>query len=225
MKNPNFKNANILRLLAKQEQTIENSPDEVVRQQQIIENHWKKYKKRHDRIGDWLKETVDLGKVKKVLEIGGRENPYSHLFGSEIDYKNLDLGFESENTIIADITNCPEIESNCYDLVLSVDVFEHIHSPWLAGQEITRILKPGGISFHSTLFSWRYHPCPKDYFRYTPEALKHIFKDLNCIYSMFDDVERRRNIIGKGNNKIKADAFGGWRENWRVTYAGEKPAQ
>ena len=39
--------------------------------------------------------------------------------------------------------------------------------PWLAAAEIARILKPGGLAITHTLFSWRNHPCPIDYWRFS----------------------------------------------------------
>lgn len=54
--------------------------------------------------------------------------------------------------IIGDITKCPQIPDNTYDMVFSIDVFEHINKPWLAAKEIVRILKPGGVSYHIAPF-------------------------------------------------------------------------
>ena len=50
-----------------------------------------------------------------------------------------------------------------------------------------------------------------------------LFRDLELVRSDFDTVERRRNLLGKGRYKLTPDEFGGWRENWRVFYAGVKP--
>lgn len=185
---------------------------------------YKKYGLRHDRISNVLLDVYKKSEINAmdILEIGGRLNPHKGLFSDEVKYSNLDLSKTDENVLVGDITACPQIPDNSFDVVLSVDVFEHINKPWLAASEITRILRPGGLSFHSTLFAWRYHPCPQDFFRYTPDGLKSLFCDLDCVLGEFDGTERRRNIVGNGKNKMVPDAFGGWRENWRVHYAGIK---
>ena len=159
-----------------------------------------------------------------MLEIGGRENPRKDAFKA-FDYFALDLAEHPKSTVpveVGDITDCKHIPDGSYDFIFSLDVFEHIHQPFMAGSEITRLLRPGGVSVHSTLFSWRYHPCPGDYFRYTPEGLKALFPDLVCLGADFDYTERRRNIIGKHGNRMAPDKLGGWRENVRVNYAGLK---
>jgi SAM-dependent methyltransferase len=125
--------------------------------------------------------------------------------------------------LCGDISSCPEIPSGGFDAIISVDLLEHVREPWLAAKEITRLLRPGGVTYHSTLFAWRYHPCPVDYWRYTPDALRFLFADLRCLDAGFDVVERRRNLLGKGQFRLTPDAFGGWRENWRVHFAGAKP--
>ncbi len=180
--------------------------------------------KRHDRIGDLIEGFFrEQGLASgAVLEIGGRDNPYRERF-SQYAYTNLDLGETGPNVLIGDITDCPHIDDASFDAIISVDVFEHINRPWLAAKEIGRLLKPGGLCYHSTLFSWRYHPCPIDYWRFTPEALRFLFADLEHIDSGFDDLERRRNIMGRDSTKLTPDAFGGWRENWRLHHAGKKP--
>jgi SAM-dependent methyltransferase len=188
-----------------------------------LENHYQSFPARSQRIGEHIQTMLGNSGVTggRILEIGGRANPYRETFPN-FEYVCLDLEVTEPGVIKGDITNCPELESNSFDAVISVDVFEHIREPWLAAPEIIRILRPGGFTYHSTLFSWRYHPCPVDYWRYTPEALMFLFKDLRVMRSEFDTVERRRNLIGKGRRRIDPDAFGGWRENWRVYYAGVK---
>ncbi|MFC7292962.1 class I SAM-dependent methyltransferase [Hirschia litorea] len=180
---------------------------------------------RQERVVQKISEVLESQGLKegRMLEIGGRENPLGRFFPN-FECMNMDLANTGENVVIGDITGCPEIESESFDVIISFDVFEHINRPWLAANEITRLLKPGGITFHSTLWSWRYHPCPIDYWRFSPDALEFLFNDLEPLLKEFDSVERRRNILGRGKYKVKADAIGGWRENWRVNFGGRKPS-
>jgi SAM-dependent methyltransferase len=201
----------------------EDSADAKLLAMEQLETYYKRFPVRHERIGDHMKTLMAGAGVSggRLLEIGGRANPHADRFEG-FEYVALDLTETGPGVIKGDITNCPEIESNSFDAVVSVDVFEHIREPWLAANEIIRLLRPGGFTYHSTLFSWRYHPCPVDYWRYTPDALRFLFKDLECLRADFDPLERRRNLIGRGKNRVVPDAFGGWRENWRVFYAGVK---
>lgn len=190
-----------------------------------LENAWKNALVRDERINAHLRELLRRSGVSggRVLEIGGRMHPRGHVFGAAFAYLNLDLEHSDENTVVGDITHCPEIADGSYDVVLSVDVFEHIDRPWLAAAEIARILAPGGLAYTSTLFSWRYHPCPIDFWRYTPEALAFLFGDLDTLEQGFDLTERRRDVRKKAkHDPMPLDALGGWRENVRVFHAGVK---
>lgn len=159
-----------------------------------------------------------------VLEIGAESRSRSPLFDkTRFTYTNTDLA-PGHGVLVADITNCPQIDDESYDVIVSFDVFEHIDRPWLAGSEITRLLRPGGVVFTTTVFSWRYHPDPIDYWRFTPAGLTLLFADLECLYAGWDGAERRRNVRAKGRRtELAADALGGWRESWRVTHIGRKP--
>lgn len=192
-----------------------------------LERGWRDAPVRDERINDHLLALVRRAGITggAVLEIGGRQHPRGRVFGPGFSYVNLDLEHSDETTIVGDITDCPEIADGTYDVVLSVDVFEHVDRPWLAAAEIARILKPGGLAYTSTLFSWRYHPCPIDYWRYTPDALEFLFADLITFDKGFDLTERRRDLRKKAkDDPMPIDALGGWRENVRVHHAGRKRA-
>ncbi len=194
-----------------------------------LAERWQTAPVRDDRINTHLSGLINRAGLTSgaVLEVGGRLHPRGHVFGPAFSYVNLDLTHSDERTVVGDITRCPEIPDASYDVVLSVDVFEHLDRPWLAAAEIIRILKPGGLAYTSTLFSWRYHPCPIDYWRYTPEALAFLFSGLIVLDNGFDLTERRRDIRKKAKaDPMALDALGGWRENVRVFHAGQKrPAQ
>lgn len=188
---------------------------------------WKDAPVRDERIDDHLRLMLDEAGVTggRVLEIGGRGRPRGAVFDPErFAYANLDLVDTGPGTVIGDITRCPEIPDASYDVILSVDVFEHIDRPWLAGENIVRLLRPGGLAYTSTLFSWRYHPCPIDFWRYTPEALAFLMPGLETLDQGFDLTERRRDVRKKSaHDPMALDAFGGWRENVRVFHAGRRP--
>jgi SAM-dependent methyltransferase len=204
------------------------TPEQRLAELDALENSWRSALVRDDRINAHLAGLLERAGVKggKVLEIGGRMHPRGHVFGPSFSYVNLDLEHSDENTVVGDITDCKDIADGSYDVVLSVDVFEHIDRPWLAAAEISRILAPGGLSYTSTLFSWRYHPCPIDFWRYTPEALEFLFGELIMLDKGFDLTERRRDVRKKAKvDPMPLDALGGWRENVRVFHAGLKPAR
>lgn len=170
-----------------------------------------------------------------VLEIGGHRLAKCaiDLFPApRFAYHDLNLtASDIPETIIADITDCAAVIPDAsFDVVFSSDVFEHIDRPWLAAQEIARILRPGGLAITHTLFSWRNHPCPIDYWRYSAECLEFLFADLTCLEKGYDLSERRVDQPGfwtSGADSVPLDHLGGWREHWSVycvSFKGDAPA-
>lgn len=208
------------------DRVVSPSAADTLRQAQAEKQLWQEELPRGERVEHLARTLLEqVGCTSgTMLEIGGRLNPRQAAFPA-FTYHALDLknapGADVE-VMVGDITHCPQIPDESYDFIFSLDVFEHIDRPWLAGQEITRLLKPGGVAFHSTLFSWRYHPCPIDYWRFSAEGLKSLFPGLECLHADFDFTERRRDLRGRDGNLIECDALGGWRENVRVNYAGLK---
>lgn len=60
-----------------------------------------------------------------------------------------------------------------FDFVLSDQVLEHVEGdPQQAIDECRRVLKPGGIALHTTCFINPVHGSPKDFWRFTSDALR-----------------------------------------------------
>jgi SAM-dependent methyltransferase len=171
------------------------------------------------------------GKQGRFLDVGGGAGLY-HQYAGPLEFFVLDLGPpEGERMIRADICSCPEVPSGSFDIAFSHNTFEHIAEPWLAAGEMGRLLKPGGLAIVVTCFSWRYHPVPGDYFRFSHAALELIFErhgGLETVSSGYDLRQRREDRRGgklaNGLDRLPIDELGGWRENWLVYYVGRKSA-
>ena len=183
-------------------------------------------KKHRKRVANHIKKMLDKCEIKKgkVLEIGAHKSPCIQPFPqSNFEYCIMGINENIQHNIPAmygDITNCPHVQDNSYDVILSIDVFEHIMNPWKAASEIYRILKPKGMVYTLTVFSWRYHKSPNDYWRFTPDALELIFSDFKTIEKGFDHSGRRKKIKKPTVPKDKKGSY--WSENWRVFYVGTK---
>ena len=82
-----------------------------------------------------------------------------------------------------DIQDMKGIPDNSVDVFYSEMVIEHIPTPQKAIDETYRILKPGGIGIHTTVFIMPYHPSPIDLWRFSPELLKMMHKDFSEVHT------------------------------------------
>lgn len=85
--------------------------------------------------------------------------------------------FYTVNTkVVADIHSLP-FRDKSIDLIICTGTLEHVENPWIAVSEFKRILKSDGYCYIGTPFMQGYHPDPADYWRFTLEGLKTLFKD------------------------------------------------
>ena len=71
-----------------------------------------------------------------------------------------------------------------YDLVIANSVFEHLHQPFVAMQEVFKILRPGGFVFWHTPFEYEYHGVPFDFFRYTAKGARAVAEDAGLVVEL-----------------------------------------
>ena len=72
--------------------------------------------------------------------------------------------YSNEMDCIADAHALP-FADEMFSYVYSLAVFEHLHSPWIAADEIFRVLKPGGEVYVLTAFMQHLHGYPNHYFK------------------------------------------------------------
>lgn len=170
----------------------------------------------------------------RLLDVGGGDgvniNSFLGRSASLFDIYLLDIeNSGSERTIVLDITKpFPEQYRGFFDVIYSYNSLEHFCDPITASANIHGMLKEGGLCLIHTVFSWRYHPVPKDYYRFTDDALKYLFSErhgLKCIQCGYDISRRRENITGgyfEDKDIPPVDYLGGFRENWGVYFVGMK---
>lgn len=190
---------------------------------EIIEN----YNHTINNILEKEKNKKISNKPLKFLDIGARKGEKKQIENNYgFEYHAIDIIPQGEDVLLGDICECPNIKDNTFDIVFSLDVLEHVSRPWDAAKECIRITKPGGLIIHRTLFSYRYHPCPNDYWRFTSQGLEYLFintQEVKTVIKGYDIRGRRRDR--RGNNiesKPPIDYLGGFRENWQVLWIGRK---
>jgi SAM-dependent methyltransferase len=110
-----------------------------------------------------------LKKKSVCLSVGGGpQRQYKELLNLNIsNFPNVD--------IVGDAHLLP-FKDQSVDRVYSVAVFEHLHSPEIACQEIWRVLKKKGRAFVLTPFLQAYHGYPNHYQNYTLTGHDLLFK-------------------------------------------------
>ncbi len=131
---------------------------------------------------DLFREKLKAMHQPRVLEIGvKRSNPdrptiHRGWAPHASSYIGVDLEDGLDVDVVADIHELSHhIAPNSIDALLCISVLEHVERPWVAACEIAKVLKPGGWVFCATHQTFPIHGFPKDYWRFTREALESLF--------------------------------------------------
>jgi len=102
-----------------------------------------------------------------------------------------------------------------FDVIMCIEVLEHVNNPFKVASNLDFFLKPGGTIIIVVPFSYPYHEDPEDYCRFTHKGVLNLFQqESNNEYKVqkwgYDCSLRRDNRKGYS---VPIDSFGGWREN------------
>src|SRR2546422_3907558 len=118
----------------------------------------------------------------RVLDAGAGCAPYRTLFPSEyFRYVAVDREIAAGTSAIADGLHLP-FKDGDFDLVLSNQVLEHVSDPRRVAAELTRVVSNRGYVLLSCPFVWEIHDFPVDYWRFSEEALRLLFADMDLVY-------------------------------------------
>ena len=87
-------------------------------------------------------------------------------------YVGTDIAYNSDASVISDAHRLPFADET-FDVVYSTKAFEHLSQPWVAMNEIHRVLKNGGRIFGSVAFLEGFHD---SYFHFTHYGVRSILE-------------------------------------------------
>lgn len=180
-----------------------------------------------------LTDILSTKKTVKVLNIGGgykkemerflSSNPKVEYYCLDTDTSRLD---SSKNNITGDITDPELFIGHTFDFIYTCNTFEHILNPWDSATNIKRLLNEGGYFVCITPFSWRYHACPVDTFRYSHTGLRYLFERLDHIEHIFSGYKRFSSSGGWYKSKTDVTLDGKlFKENIETMYVGKKNSE
>ena len=135
---------------------------------------------KHEKWVDYLSENFNKPGFR-VLEIGSREviRPSLRKSFDLSQYVGFDFHAGKNVDIVGDVHRLSEYseQEEKFDLIFCTAVFEHLHMPWVAASEMSKVLKDGGYIFVETHFSFNSHERPWHFFQFSDNGLKSLFNN------------------------------------------------
>lgn len=125
------------------------------------------------RTNEILEPVVDLGGLLAEEQQAEFGDAIRNIFAGK-EYKILDA--RPGGDIVGDIHNT-KLPDGSVGTALLLETLEHLEYPQKAVTEMYRILKLGGLALITTLMCWEEHRCPRDFWRFLPDGLLHLFTE------------------------------------------------
>jgi SAM-dependent methyltransferase len=123
----------------------------------------------------WLEAEGARAAGLRVLDVGCGNKPYLPYFSTAAEYVGVDVADNPLADLQGSIEALP-VEDASFDLVLCLQVLEHVEDPAQAVRELHRVTRPGGRVLAATHGTQVYHPLPEDHWRWTHTGLERLFR-------------------------------------------------
>jgi hypothetical protein len=94
------------------------------------------------------------------------QRPFDH-----IDREYLIINPEKGDPFIEDL---PYNYTSAFVTAVCLNVIEHVQNPYRVFAALYQIMQKNCLLIIETVFSFPYHPSPKDYWRYSPDCLRYL---------------------------------------------------
>lgn len=111
-----------------------------------------------------------------LLDVGCGDRPYEPLFRDAAAVVGFDLPGNEFADLHGRIDAIPVADAS-FDVVLCLQVLEHVPDPAAAVRELRRVVRPGGRVLASTHGAYLFHPNPDDLWRWTHAGLERLFAE------------------------------------------------
>lgn len=123
-----------------------------------------------------------------IFDIGSKEARGAYLPGGPPPGARIvcvDIDARPGVDLVADAHDLHMVETGTVDLVMLLNVLEHVRDPQRVLAECERILKPGGIVWVDVPFMFPFHADPDDFWRFSDRGLEVAcgrFEKIECTF-------------------------------------------
>jgi SAM-dependent methyltransferase len=135
------------------------------------------------------------------------------------DYIGVDFIAGDHVDLVSDVGDLPFADKHA-STIIAMNLLEHVESPHIVFDEINRLLSDDGIIIMCTPFSFVFHDCPGDYYRYTSDLYLLKFKNIrHKIVATVGNPEKPRIVyfIGSNSSQVQKN-YGKFHAAFSVLY-------
>ena len=130
-------------------------------------------------------EVKKLPQEALILDVGAGHGDFADIFEGR-KYYSLDIVPYAEVDLVCDLGQTIPFKPATFDVVVLMNVLEHVYENRGLIQNISKILKSGGKIILTVPFLLKVHQAPFDFSRYTPYYLENLAKDAGLTVSVMN---------------------------------------
>lgn len=163
-------------------------------------------------VPNFFKDYVEGKGIKTALEIGSRArsgvNNRDTYLPKDITFTGVDVLEGNGVDVVCDAHELSKhVPHDNYELVYSLNVFEHLLMPWKVVLELNKVMKKGGVVMIFTHHAFPLHDLPWDYYRFSDNAWYSLFNKATGFEiiqtDLIDQVSIVPNCIYEGSVGVK----------------------
>jgi hypothetical protein len=148
-------------------------------------------------------ETPCIADYDLTIETGDQNARYVSLNQRPFDHITPDYLILNPDKGDPHIEDLPYSYINTFGTAVCLNVLEHVQNPFRVMAALWQIMKNNSLLVVETVFSFPYHPSPKDYWRFSPDCLAYLAENAG-----FRVLENDWRLIVPADKGIRTTALG-----------------
>jgi SAM-dependent methyltransferase len=141
-----------------------------------------------------------------ILDVGAGHGDFAPIFSGKT-YISLDVVPYPEVALVCDLTQLVPFRPNTFDLVVLMNVLEHVYEYWKLLRALALILKPGGRLLIAVPFMVKIHQSPSDFHRFTHHALERLAAEMGLNVLSLEGYFDPLSLLGEGFSNLNFRVF------------------
>ena len=139
--------------------------------------------------GEQYRRLKEISLPGRILDLGGsQKSGYHELINGKHAITTINIDATYGCDIVCDIQKPFPFENASFDVVIGLNILEHIYAFENVFKETNKVMKQGGTVVFSTPFMFNIHGSPDDYFRYTKSCFERLLKDYGFTDIVVDEI-------------------------------------
>ena len=137
-----------------------------------------------------------------ILDVGAGHGDFAQIFSGR-KYLSVDVVPYPEVDLACDFGECIPFKENTFDMLVLMNVLEHVYHFHALLDALFYLLKPGGSLVVAVPFMIKVHQAPFDFYRYTHYTLAELAKQHGFEIALFEGYYDPIFFMGEGTRNLQ----------------------